>query len=237
MMLFLKSLLYFLGSSIVLTILVAIALTVFFTPIQVRYAIFIKWSDFCIWWLRTTLNIKLNVIGKENIPTTPCVIISNHQSTWETIGFQTIFPHHTWVLKQELLWIPVFGWGLALLKPITINRGEKLKALKKVIKQGAVKISEGIFVVVFPEGTRQPYGQLGEYQKGGVSIAKKTGTDICPVYHNAGRFWPKGSFIKYPGTITVVIGKSISVKGKSAGKLIKEVKDWTEETAKNIAEH
>jgi len=236
-MLLLRSLLYFLGSTLVLTILVTITLVVFFAPIRIRYAILTQWSYFCMWWLRVTLNIKIKVIGKENIPTSACVIISNHQSTWETIGFQTIFPHHTWVLKQELLWIPVFGWGLAMLKPITINRGEKLKALKKVIKGGAARIAEGLCVVVFPEGTRQSYAKLGEYQKGGVSIAKKTGVDICPVYHNAGKVWPKGSFIKQPGTITVTIGKPITAKGKSASVLIKEVKDWTDEIAKNTAEN
>ena len=233
-MLFLRSLIYFLGSTLVLSALVAIALVLFFTPVKVRYAILSKWSLFCLWWLRVTLNIKLDVIGKENIPNQACVIISNHQSTWETLGLQTIFPHQTWVLKQELQWIPIFGWGLSLLKPIIIDRGEKLKALKKVIKQGAARISEGIFVVVFPEGTRQPYGQLGEYQKGGVSIAKKTGCDISPVYHNAGKVWPKGSFVKRPGTITVVIGKPISVEGKSATQLTNEVRDWTETQSKSV---
>lgn len=233
-MLLLRSLLYFLGSAIVLITLVAVTLPVFLAPVQTRYAILTKWSVFCMWWLRVTLNIKLKVIGKENIPLNPCVIISNHQSTWETMGLQTIFPQHTWVLKRELLWIPIFGWGLALLKPIIINRGEKLKALKKVIKQGSDRIKENIFIVIFPEGTRQPYGQLGKYQKGGVAIAKKTGVDISPVYHNAGKLWAKGSFIKYPGTITVVIGKPITVEGKSATTLIKEVKDWTEIQAKSV---
>lgn len=233
-MLFLRSLIYFLGSTLVLSALVTIALVLFFTPVKVRYAILSKWSLFCLWWLRVTLNIKLKVIGKENIPNQACVIISNHQSTWETLGLQTIFPHQTWVLKQELQWIPIFGWGLSLLKPIIIDRGQKLKALKKVIKQGAARISEGIFVVVFPEGTRQPYGQLGEYQKGGVSIAKKTGCDISPVYHNAGKLWPKGSFVKQPGTITVVIGEPISVAGKSATQLTNKVRDWTKTQSKSI---
>lgn len=233
-MLFLRSLIYFLGSTLVLSALVAITLALFFMPVRVRYAILSKWSLFCMWWLRVTLNIKLNVVGKENIPNQACVIISNHQSTWETLGLQTIFPHQTWVLKQELQWIPIFGWGLSLLKPIVIDRGEKLKALKKVIKQGAARISEGIFVVIFPEGTRQPYGKLGEYQKGGVSIAKKTGCDISPVYHNAGKLWPKGSFVKKPGTITVVIGEPINVSGKSATQLVNEVRDWTKAQSKSV---
>jgi 1-acyl-sn-glycerol-3-phosphate acyltransferase len=227
-MLFLRSLLYFLGSAIVLIVLVTIALVLFFIPLKARYAILSKWSFFCMWWLRITLNIKFNVIGKENIPTTACVIISNHQSTWETLAFQKIFPQQTWVLKQELLQIPVFGWGLLLLKPIIIDRGEKLKALKKMIKQGADRLKEGIFVVVFPEGTRQPYGQLGEYQNGAIAISKKTGCDILPVCHNAGKLWPKGSFVKHSGTISVVIGEPISVQGKSAAELTKEIRDWTQ---------
>ena len=225
-----------LGSAIVCTILVAITiiLTLFFAPLRIRYSILVNWSKFCLWWLCITLNIKFEVIGKENIPTIPCVIISNHQSTWEIIGLQQIFPHQTWVAKQELLLIPVFGWGMAMLKPIVINRGEKLKAIKKVIKEGAKRIKENIFVIIFPEGTRQPYGQLGEYQKGGVSIAKKANCNILPVYHNAGRVWPRGSFIKYPNTITVVIGKPISVKDKSTTVLIKQIRDWTEIQASNI---
>ena len=172
-MLFLRSLIYFLGSTLVLSALVAIALVLFFTPLKVRYAILSKWSLFCLWWLRITLNIKLNIIGKENIPNSACVIISNHQSTWETLALQTIFPHQTWVLKQELQWIPIFGWGLSLLKPIIINRGEKLKALKKVLKQGAARISEGIFVVVFPEGTRQPMVNWVNTKKVVLQLPKK----------------------------------------------------------------
>ena len=226
-MLFLRSLLYFLGSTLVLSFLVALSLALFFLPVKYRYAILSKWALFCLWWLKITLNIKLKVIGKENIPNTPSVIVSNHQSTWETLALQTVFPHQTWVLKQELQWIQIFGLGLALLKPIIINRGEKLKAIKKVMKQGSARIKEGIFVVVFPEGTRQPYKQLGEYQNGGVAIAKKTNCDIVPVYHDAGKLWPKGSFVKQPGTITLVIGKPIQSTGKSASVLTKEVRDWT----------
>ncbi|KAA0446145.1 MAG: 1-acyl-sn-glycerol-3-phosphate acyltransferase [Candidatus Thioglobus sp.] len=233
-MLFLKSLLYFLGASLALIILVTIALLLFFLPLKMRYKILVNWAKFCIFWLRITLNIKLKVIGIENIPKTSCVIICNHQSTWEVIGLQTIFPQQTWVLKRELLLIPVFGWGLAMLKPIVINRGKKLEALKKILKQGTARIADGIFVVIFPEGTRQPYGQLGDYQKGGVSIAKKAGVCISPVYHNAGRVWPKGNFTKYPGTVTVIIGAPISSAEKSANELIKEVKDWTEKAAKSI---
>ncbi|WP_190600815.1 lysophospholipid acyltransferase family protein [Candidatus Vesicomyidisocius sp. SY067_SCS001] len=233
-MLLLRSLLYFLGSFITLIILVTVALSLFFLPFKFRYTILSKWSMFCLWWLEYTLNIKLQVIGKENIPFKPCVIVSNHQSTWETLGFQQIFPPQTWVLKKILLCIPFFGWGLMLLKPIVINRGKKLKALKKIIKQGENRLKNGIFVVIFPEGTRQPYKKLGKYQNGAIALAKKASCDIMPVYHNAGTIWPKGSFIKHAGTITVIIGKPMKVKEKSTKKLTQIIKNWTQKQSKKF---
>ncbi|SMM99380.1 1-acyl-sn-glycerol-3-phosphate acyltransferase [uncultured Candidatus Thioglobus sp.] len=219
------------GALTILIVLVTIALVLFFIPFKVHYAILSKWSVFCLWWLDITCNIQTKVIGAENIPKQACVIISNHQSTWETLGFQQIFAQQTWVLKKQLLWIPIFGWGLALLKPIVIDRGEKIQALKKIIRQGADRINKGIFVIIFPEGTRQPYGKLGDYQKGGVAIAKKAKSDILPVFHNAGKIWAKGSFIKHAGVVTVIIGKPIKVMGKSATELTQEVRDWTEKQA------
>jgi 1-acyl-sn-glycerol-3-phosphate acyltransferase len=130
--------------------------------------------------------------------------------------------------------LPVFGWSLALLKPIIINRGDKLNAIKKVIKQGADRLSNGISVVVFPEGTRQPYNQLGDYQNGAAAISKKSGFDIIPVYHNAGKLWPKGSFIKKPGVITIVIGEAISSKNMSSSKITEKIRNWTLEQANKL---
>ena len=226
-MLFLRSLLYFLGSFVSVIIVVILGFLFFYLPVKYRYALISNWAKFCIWWLKITCNISLQVIGRNNIPDEPCVIISNHQSTWETLAFQTIFNHQTWVLKKELLWIPIFGWGLALLEPIVIDRGEKLKALKKVIKQGVNRLQRGIFVIIFPEGTRKKYLQLGEYQSGGASIAKKANVPLLPVCHNAGKYWPKGSFLKSPGTIKVSIGKPILSDKKSANELTNEVYEWT----------
>ncbi len=235
-MLYLRSLLFLLGSEIVLIFVVGAALLFFFLPLKWRYKILSSWAKFNIWWLKITCNVTLNVVGKENTPNQACVIIANHQSTWETLALQKIFPHQTWVLKKELLWIPVFGWGLALLKPIVIDRGEKLKALKRVLSQGAARLKQGVFVVIFPEGTRQPYGKLGNYQKGGVAMAKKANVDLVPVYHNAGKLWAKGSLIKYPGVITVVIGKPISTQDRPANELTKEIKDWTQLQADSLAD-
>ena len=230
-MLFLRSLLYFVGSIISVITITLCGLFFVFSPYSTRQKFLSQWAIFCIWWLKITLNITTRIIGQENVNKSPCVIISNHQSTWETLAFQTIFPAHTWVLKKELLWLPVFGWSLALLKPIIINRGDKLNAIKKVILQGSDRLNKGISVVVFPEGTRQPYNQLGDYQNGGTAIAKKTGYDIIPVYHNAGKIWPKGSFIKKPGVITIVIGKAISSSSMTSSGITEEIRNWTLEQA------
>ncbi|MDA9030772.1 1-acyl-sn-glycerol-3-phosphate acyltransferase, partial [Candidatus Pseudothioglobus singularis] len=157
-MILFRSLLYFVGSIISLILITFIGFLLVFSSYPTRQKFLSKWAIFCIWWLRVTVNIKTKVIGEENIIKSSSIIVSNHQSTWETLAFQTIFPAHTWVLKRELLWLPVFGWSLALLKPIIINRGDKLNAIKKVISQGADRLNKGISVVIYPEGTRQPYG-------------------------------------------------------------------------------
>ena len=226
-MLLLRSLLYFVGSIISLILISFSGLLLIFVSYPTRQKFLSQWAIFCIWWLKITLNIKTNVVGIENIINPPYIIISNHQSTWETLAFQTIFPAHTWVLKRELLWLPVFGWSLALLNPIIINRGEKLNAIKKVIKQGADRLEKGISIVIYPEGTRQPYKKLGVYQNGGSAIAKKTGYSIVPVYHNAGKIWPKGSFIKKSGVITVVIGEAISQSNLKPSEVTENIRQWT----------
>ena len=226
-MLLFRSLLYFVGSIISLILISFISLFLVFTSYHTRQKFISQWAIFCIWWLKITVNIKTKVIGQENILHSPCIIISNHQSTWETLAFQTIFPPHTWVLKRELLWLPVFGWSLALLNPIIINRGDKLNAIKKVIRQGSDRLKKGISIVIYPEGTRQPYKQLGAYQNGGSAIAKKTGHSIVPVYHNAGKLWAKGSFIKKPGEITVVIGKAISNYDLKPSEVTERIRHWT----------
>ena len=233
-MLLLRSLLYFVGSIISLILITFCGLFFAFASYPTRQKFLSQWAIFCIWWLKITLNITTNIIGQENINKSPCVIVSNHQSTWETLAFQTIFPAHTWVLKRELLWLPIFGWSLALLKPIIINRGDKLKAIKRVIKQGADRLDKGVSIVIFPEGTRQPYKRIGDYQNGAAAIAKKSGHDIIPVYHNAGKLWPKGGFIKKPGVVTIVIGKPISSSILTSSELTKKVRDWTLDQEKKL---
>jgi len=140
---------------------------------------------------------------------------------------QQIFPLQTWVLKRELLWIPFFGWGLAMTRPIAIDRAAGKKALKQVLEQGIDRLKQGIWVVVFPEGTRTPYGSKKSYAVGGAMLAEKSGHPVVPVAHNAGKYWPKVGLIK-PGTITLSIGPTISTKDKNTKEINKLSEDWIE---------
>ncbi len=233
-MLFVRSLFYFIISTLLVVTITFIGLIFFFLPFSYRYNIISMWAKSSIYLLDIICNLKIKVIGKENIPTKACVVVVNHQSTWETLALQTILPNQTWVLKKELLFIPFFGWGLALLEPIIINRGNKIQAIKKVIKQGVLRLKNNIFVIIFPEGTRQPYNKLGIYQSGGFVMAKKANKDILPICHNAGKYWAKGKFIKKPGVITVIINKPISTKDKEISSLITQVRELSVRICKDL---
>lgn len=178
--------------------------------------------------LRHVCGIRYQLIGAENIPKTPSIILSKHQSAWETLAFQEIFPPQVWVLKKELLWIPFFGWGLAMTSPIAIDRSARKKALEQIVEQGKDRLNQGFWIVIFPEGTRIPPGQRGKYRIGGAWLATHTDTLVVPVAHNAGALWGRNSFIKYPGTITVSIGKPIDPAGMEAGELNAQVEAWIE---------
>jgi 1-acyl-sn-glycerol-3-phosphate acyltransferase len=168
------------------------------------------------------------VRGTENIPDTAGIVFSKHQSMWETIALQSIFPHQVWVAKQELKWLPFFGWGLWLMKTIFIKRGTGRAAVQQLVSQGKQRLDEGIWVVIFPEGTRVPPGTRGRYRIGGAVLAEKTGYPIVPLAHNSGEYWPRRSFIKHPGTIQVRVGAPISTRGKTAQQLLDEASGWIE---------
>lgn len=201
---------------------------------EVRYYIVNHWSVFALWWLKITCRLKYSVRGLENIPETASVIMSKHQSAWETIALQLILPRQTWVLKRELFWIPIYGWGLALMQPIAIDRGSARQALREIVKQGCKRLAENTWVVLFPEGTRVAPGQTRKYQSGGAIVAKEAGALIVPVAHNAGCFWPRNSFTKKPGTIQVVIGPPIDPQGKTVAEIMDVVKNWIEDTVATL---
>jgi 1-acyl-sn-glycerol-3-phosphate acyltransferase len=193
-----------------------------------RYKFISLWAKTILFWLKISCNITFKVNGLENIPKKPFMILSKHQSAWETLAFQKIFPPQVWVLKRELLWIPFFGWGLAMTSPIAINRKAGKKALEQMLWQGIDRIKKGFCIVIFPEGTRIKPKEIGKYHIGGAWLANKAKINIIPVAHNAGYFWPKNSFLKKPGEITVSIGLSINTSSITPEEANKIAKDWIE---------
>jgi len=210
-------------------ILGLVALIVWPFPFIVRYNIITLWNRFALFIAKHIAGVDYTIIGLENIPLdTPYVVLCKHQSTWETIFTQIYFKPLSTILKRELLRIPFFGWGLALLKPIPIDRSKPRDALRKIHKEGVERIQEGINLLIFPEGTRIPAGQIGNYARGGAEIACVTGVPILPVAHNAGELWPVSKILKTCGTLTVVIGKPIPTAGRNSKELTDEVKIWIE---------
>lgn len=233
-MLILRAILFYLGMSLVTTIVVALSPLTFPFSQRLRARYFSLWAHFVLWWLKLTCNLNFHVEGKENIPDGTALILAKHQSAWETIAMQTIFPPQTWVLKRNLLLIPIFGWGLAMTRPVAIDRTAGKKALKQVIKQGTDRLQRGLWVVIFPEGTRTAPGQQKRYAIGGAMLAQKSGYPVVPVCHNAGEFWPKQGFVKKPGVITLVIGEAFDPTGMKAGDINTQVEEWIESTYQRI---
>ncbi len=231
---FLRSLLFLLGQIITALPYSLVAIAVVPLPPVTRSRLISGWAHFIMWWLKITCGITHSVRGLEHLPKDPCVILSKHQSAWETIAYQVIFPPQTWVLKRELLWIPLFGWALAASRPIAIDRGVGVKALDKVAKQGVDRIRDGRYVIVFPEGTRVRAGDKGRYNPGGAMLAVKAGVPVVPVAHNAGEYWPRRGFLKRPGVIQVVVGPQIAVGGRRARQITAQAETWIEATMSEI---
>ncbi|MDN5849290.1 MAG: 1-acyl-sn-glycerol-3-phosphate acyltransferase [Nitrococcus sp.] len=204
------------------------SLLTFPLPYGIRYWFITRWSLWTIWWLRMTNSVRWEVDGLENIPDQAGVVMSNHQSAWETLALQGWFKPQTWVLKRELMWLPFFGWALSLLQPIAINRETGRSAGRQVIEQGRARLAAGIWVVVFPEGTRMAAGQKGRYRLGGAVLACATGAKVVPIAHNAGEFWPRYGWRKRPGCIHVRIGKPIETQGLKPQQLLAQVQAWIE---------
>ena len=205
-----------------------IALLTFPLPALTRYRIISVWTRWVMWAARVICGIRYRVIGAEHIPKAPCIILSKHQSAWETLAFQLIFPPQVWVLKRELLRVPFFGWGLAMLSPIAIDRSSRREALQQLTEQGRQRLDAGFCIVIFPEGTRITPGQRGKYRPGGARLAVQTGTPVLPVAHNAGLLWGRNAFLKRPGLITVSIGAPIQPDGEDAESLVRRVEHWIE---------
>ncbi len=224
----LRSLLFSLGYVAITGIWGTISLLTVVLPYPKRYRFITTWAQLVLWWLRLTCAIDCRVSGLENIPSTPVIVLAKHQSTWETLYLTQLFRPQVWVLKRELLWVPVFGWALALLRPIAIDRSSVRAALKQVLRQGKARLDEGTHVVIFPEGTRVTPGTRGRYGIGGPLLAHHTKVPVLPIAHNAGEFWPRGVFLKHPGTIQVVIGPVIETSDKPVELIRDLASEWIE---------
>ncbi len=234
--LFLRSLLFWLGFIVNVVFFGLLIMFFFFAPSSFRLKIARVWSYVNNFLLNIFCGISYEVEGRENLNIKTAIILSKHQSTWETLALHSFTPSVRWVFKRELMMIPIFGWALALTDPIGINRGAGRAAIKQLIKEGTKKLNDGKWVVLFPEGTRTSPGETHKYKIGGALLAQKSGYPVIPIAHNAGEFWPKHSFIKWPGTISVVIGPAIESKGRSADEINKEVFDWIETTMEKISD-
>ena len=230
-----RSLLFVVGQIITLIAYSPISILSYPLPPVLRSRVIGQWARFAIWWLRITCKLDFTVHGHEHLPDRPAVILSKHQSAWETIAFQLIFPPQAWVLKRELLWIPFFGWGLAATRPISIDRSAGVRALDHLVRQGMQRLKEGRWVVVFPEGTRIAPGKRGRYNPGGAMLAVRAGAPVVPVAHNAGEYWPRRGFIKKPGTITVVIGAVIDTDGRRPKQVNQDAERWIEATMQQLS--
>jgi len=225
-MIYFRSVLFYLGLGLSTIPFLFVALFALAFSAKARSRAISGWAYFVAWWLRATCGLKHELVNPDNILQEPCVFAGNHSSTWETIVTQTFFPTLAWVLKKELLRIPVFGWGLWATKPIAINRQDRATALDQVISQGMQRFSEGRHVLIFPEGTRTSYGEVGKYKMGAVKLARAGNVPIVPFAHDAGKFWSKDNWLIKPGVIRCVIGPAISTDNKKDTEVLNELKDW-----------
>lgn len=197
-------------------------------PFLVRYGLANRWVRFNLKMLKLICRLDFEVQGQENIPKQNGVILCKHQSAWETIALQAIFPPVVFILKKELLRIPIWGWAMATLEPIAIDRANKSAALKQILRDGEKRLLEGYWVVVFPEGTRVAPGQKGRYGSSGAMLAHRTGRPVVPVAHNAGEYWKRRGFLKYPGTIRVRVGPPIDASRFNANEITAQAEQWIE---------
>ncbi|WP_343728698.1 lysophospholipid acyltransferase family protein [Duganella sp.] len=207
-------------------------------PYRQRFYITSRWNVFIIWCLRVICGIRYEVRGRENLPDAQAILLSKHQSAWETIFLLPNMPRPlVFVFKKEILYIPFFGWAMALLRMIPIDRKQGKNAFQEVVRHGKRRLAQGLWIIMFPEGTRIPVGKTGKYKSGGTRLAIETGSVVVPIAHNSGECWPKNSFIKRPGLVTVSIGKPISPEGQTPDGLMQQVENWIESEMRVISPH
>ena len=198
-----------------------------FMSLNSRLKFFSFWPRFANWFLYVTCKIRLVVEGEENIPTEPCVIVSNHQGQWETFSMQYLFHPLCTLLKRELLYIPLWGWAMKLLNPIAINRSKPKEAIVQTLDEGSKRLKSGLFVLLFPEGTRVAAGKVGNYARSSFELAKRNNVKVLPICHNSGDCWPAHKFLKNSGTIKLSVGRPFNVVDSKLSA--EKIRTWTEE--------
>jgi len=196
-------------------------------PARWRYRLTTGWPRMVIWAARVMVGIRWQIIGAENLPAGAAIVLAKHQSAWETLFLATHLPREVcFVYKKELHLIPFFGWGMAALRMIPIDRSKGKNALEQILRLGQQRLDEGRWPLLFPEGTRMPPGKMGRFKSGGAMLAAHTGVPVIPIAHNAGRCWPRNAFIKHPGLITVSIGPLIATQGEPAQAINHQAHAW-----------
>ncbi|MCS5594745.1 MAG: 1-acyl-sn-glycerol-3-phosphate acyltransferase [Porticoccaceae bacterium] len=231
-LLLLRACVFYIGFIVVVLIFGLACCAACFLPAKQLQSVAATGNGLLLFWLRVTCDIKVRITGRENIPPGPCVILCNHQSSWESYYLQWLLQPVSFVLKRELLWIPVFGWSLALLRPIAIKRSNPASAIRHIFKQGALMLEEGVKVVIYPEGTRMPPGALGKFKTGGAALAARAGVPVIPVSHNAGEHWTLHGFLKYPGIVRLNIGPALSTSNNSAREVTEMAHSWIDRSLK-----
>src|ERR1700724_1771514 len=208
----------------------------FWAPYRTQFAIARTWARILFWVLKKVCGLSFTVEGRERIPSGNHIIMINHTSAWETIAQFLIFPPQVWVLKRELLWIPLIGWGLKLLRPISINRGAGHRPVNQVAEQGKARLADRLWIIIFPEGTRVVAGETRKYGVSAALLATATDKLVVPVSHNAADFWVRRGIVKKAGTIRLIIGTPIDATGKDPRRLNDEVRQSIEAGLERIAQ-
>ena len=236
-MMFARSALFMLALLLLTPPFVLVLLMLCWLPAHARRRFVMIWVHAAHWLVKNVLGIDHRIIGTENIPKLPCVIMCKHQSAWETIVLQEIFYLPSFVYKRELHWLPFFGWGLYLMPFVAIDRNMGKEALNQVAQRGKERLTEGYSVIIFPEGTRVAPGLKKRYKIGGAHLAVQSGTPVVPVALNSGEFWRRQAFLKRPGMVTVSIGPAIDPAGLTVEDVSLRAETWIENEMRRISPH
>lgn len=224
-----RSLLFLTFGFLTVVIYAVVVMLMFWAPKSWLHALVVNYCNLTLWAGDFFCGMKVVVEGRENIPDEPSVIMIKHTTALETYGHVPFFPATAWVVKRELTWAPIFGWAIGLvLEPIAIKRSARSNAVKQVIRKGKEKLANGVWVTIFPEGTRMPPGETRKYGVSGAALAQAANVMIVPVAHNAGDCWPRLVFTKRPGVVRFCIGPPISAQGRPPRETNLVVQEWIE---------